>query len=146
MTYLFEPYGRTTFRIVVVHGKTGFILGYLEVGQQPFQVCDPDGGLIALVKDVQDALPRLLDYHEAHPAQWEQDGAEHLKDTHHGLLSVAPERLGFWSVYRNSNTTLVHHGKPAAFRTAAEAKVAADAHLRDGGKPSKDGFEWSPLA
>jgi hypothetical protein len=46
-------------------------------------------------------------------------------------------------MYRNYRTILLRDGKPAAFRTADEVKVAADAHMRDElGKVSEDGFEW----
>jgi hypothetical protein len=64
-----------------------------------------------------------------------------------GLLSVWQEPLGYWSAYRNHHTILLRDGRPAAFRTADQAKTAVDAHLCDElGKPSTDGFEWFSMA
>lgn len=46
-------------------------------------------------------------------------------------------------MYRSLHDILLFNGKPAVFRTAEEAKHAADAHMHDElDKPSKDGFEW----
>ena len=77
----------------------------------------------------------------------QESPTEYEKLTPFGLLSVGQEPLGFWSVYRNLHTILLHDGKPAAFRTAEKAKAAADAHMRDElGKASKDSFEWFSMA
>jgi hypothetical protein len=67
---------------------------------------------------------------------------EFTKDTPFGELCVLQEPLGFWSIYRNDSTILLYDGRPAAFRTADEAKAAADVHKPDElGERSKDGFE-----
>jgi hypothetical protein len=144
MSYLFQPSGRS---IRILDPDAEFILGYIDLPKEGYRVQSPDGATVAVVKDPDDALPLLIDYHEKHPAQWEQESpTEYEKLTQFGLLSVGQEPLGFWSVYRNLHTILLQDGKPAAFRTAEEAKAAADAHMRDELGKARDGFEWFSMA
>jgi hypothetical protein len=144
MSYLFQPSGRS---IRILSPEAEFILGYVDLPQKGYRVKSPDGGTVAVVKDLDDALSVLVDHHEKHPAQWEQESpTEYEKLTPFGLLSVGQEPLGFWSVYRNLHTIQLHDGKPAAFRTAEEAKAAADAHMRDELGKASDGFQWFSMA
>jgi hypothetical protein len=121
-----------------------FILGYIDLSKSGLQVKNADGDNIGIIDSLDDAIPVLLDQYEKHPPQWQEDSVtEFAKFTRFGQLSVGQEPLGFWSVYRNLHDVLLYDGKPAVFRTAEEAKDAADAHMRDElGKLSDDGFEW----
>src|SRR5260370_5024629 len=137
MSYLFQGSGES---IRVLKPEAEFILGYVDVQQEGYRVQSPDGDTVAVVKELDDALSVVVEHHEKHPAQWEQEGpTEYEKFTPFGLLSVGQEPLGFWSVYRNLHTILLHNGRPAAFRTTEEAKAAADAHMRDELGKASDG-------
>jgi hypothetical protein len=141
MSYFFQPCGQS---IRIIDPDAEFLFGHVDLPQEGYRVQDAQGNTIAVVNSINDALPILLDHYEKHPPQWMQDSVtEYSKDTRFGLLSVGQEPLGFWSVYRNYHTILLHNGKPSVFRTADEAKAAADAHLRDEtGEVSSDGYEW----
>ena len=145
MSYLFQPSGRS---IRILKPEAEFILGYVDLPPEGYRVLSPDGDAVAVVKELDDALPALIDHHEKHPAQWEQESpTEHEKLTPFGLLSVGQEPLGHWSVYRNLHTILLHDGRPAAFRTAEEGKAVADAHTRyEMGEKSSDGYVWFSMA
>jgi hypothetical protein len=145
MSYLFQLGG---CGIRILDPDAEFILGYIVLPKGGHRVQSPDGSTVAIVEDLDEALSVLIDHHEKHPAQWEQESpTEFEKLTPFGLLSVGREPLGFWSVYRNLHTILLQDGKPAAFGTAEKAKEAADAHMGDElGKASKDGFAWLSMA
>lgn len=139
--YHFVPEGHS---IRIDDLEADVLLGYVDCPCEQYPVKTWEGDTIAYVNSVGAAITILLDHYEKHPPQWKQDSAtEYAKPTPFGLLSVGQEPLGFWSVYRSMHDILLYDGKPAVFRTADEAKCAADAHMRDElDKPSEDGFEW----
>ena len=113
-----------------------------------------------VIKSIDEAIPAVAAYYEAHPPRWEPESdrspryaemgpcrARYIKQTQFGQLWVDQIESGQWVAYRMGHGLLIDRGKIAIFETCEEAQHAADAHLRDGYPNSEtinDGFSWLP--
>ena len=137
----------------IVNDDANFIAGrvYLDVKNRGFRVeadlghsdCSSHVGVVGAVSE---AIPALANFYKKNPPQWNVEGlALWRKYTQYGFLRVERDREGRWRAYRD-DYPMLRGAKPVEFRTAHEARSAADAHLLDfypRHEPLNDGLSWS---
>jgi len=144
--YCFKGYGD---QLDVDEDGTHHSIGSVDLPSGRYHVRNFHYDIIATVDKIEDAVPVLLNYYDRHPAPWKHDKpTEYVRENPiSGELLVLQEPLGFWSVYRMQSQILLHDGRPAAFRTANEAKSVADAHAHDRtDERNSDGYSWFEMA
>src|SRR5262249_5358817 len=111
-----------------------------------------------VVKSIDEVIPAVAAYYEAHPPRWVPEGdrtpyyrevapyrARYVKETQFGDLWVDQIESGQWVAYRDGHGLSFDGGEVAKFATCEEAQRAADAHYRDGYPNSEtinDGLSW----
>jgi hypothetical protein len=112
---------------------------------------------IAVVKSMDEALPKLTDYYEKQWPQWRRTRdsqfdadagytmyTKYIKWTFYGVFTVKQEEAGKWIATRYTRR-LLRDSQEATFLTAEVAKHVADLHERDGiaNYPAlDDGYSW----
>jgi hypothetical protein len=136
----------------IVNDDANFCVGrvYLDAKNKVFEVradlvddyCSSHVGVVGALCE---AIPALANLYEKNPPQWKLENLElWRKETQYGFLRVERDREGHWRAYRD-HYPMLRGAKPAEFRTAGEARSAADAHLLDfypGHEPLNDGLSW----
>jgi hypothetical protein len=149
------------------HVETGLCVGYvapLSNGKgfslhRALKIFSHERDQIAVVKSLDEALPKLTDYYEKRWPQWRRtrdgqfdEGAgytmhtKHIKWTFYGVFTVWQQEDRQWVATRYMEQ-LLHYGEQATFPTAELAKHVADLHERDGvaNYPAlDDGYSWEP--
>lgn len=114
---------------------------------------------IAVVKSLDEALPKLTDYYDRQWPQWKRtrdgqfDGdagytmfTAYIKWTFYGVFTVKQRQNGPWVATRCMEK-LLRDGEEATFPTAELARYVADRHERDGvaNYPAlNDRYSWEP--
>jgi hypothetical protein len=111
---------------------------------------------IAVIKSIDEAIPILTAYYEAHPPRWqhyrvprafityEYFNKGYMKCTFYGVLVVERDEPGRWIASRCMDPLVDEEGT-ATFATLEEAQRAVDLHMCDGfrnSKPINDGLYW----
>jgi hypothetical protein len=111
---------------------------------------------IAVIKSIDEAIPTLTAYYEAHPPRWKRTRVTRYTSTYeyvnraydkwtfYGVLSVERKEPGRWVAYRGMDP-LVNNEGVAIFATPEEAQRAVDLHMCDGfrnSQPINDGLYW----
>jgi hypothetical protein len=136
----------------IVNDDANFIAGrvYLDAKNRGFRVtadlghndCSSD---VAVVGMLSEAISALANFYEKNPPQWNIEKlALWQKYTQYGVLRIERDSEGRWRAYRD-DYPMLRGAKPAEFRTAGEARSAADGHLLDfypRHKPLNDGLSW----
>jgi hypothetical protein len=120
-------------------------IGSVEIPLGRLCVRNHEGKVVAVVHEFKDAIPALILSYKANIPPWTHPKPTEyvIKDCLADELRVMQDALGSWSVYRLQSQILLHHGRPAAFRTADEAKKVALDHVYDlTDRVSNDGYCW----
>ncbi len=129
----------------VVDEEADFMVGRVRTRHE---LIDEHGNLVAMIDNVDEAIPLLEAHAKANPPKWESTERGHQKLTWYGSLLVEPATSGGWLVYRDLSP-LLHDDGFAIFDSVRKAKAAAEAHLYDGypnAVASNDQLLWSELS
>ncbi len=135
-------------QLYVEEKGTRFWTGSVEVASGKHRVRNSDGEIVAVVDKIGDAIPLLVAHYKTHPPPWKHEKPTEYEpeDPISGELFIGQEPVGFWSIYRMQSQILLRDGRPAAFRTADEAKRVAHVHAYDAvDKRGDDGFSWHEM-
>lgn len=137
----------------IVNDEADFIVGRVQPLNGihgPFRV---EADLVSLGKDcevaivctLEEAVPKLADYYEKNPPQWERHNPMlYEKWTLFALLRIEQDQRRNWLAYRD-DYPMLRDGNLAKFRAFEEAQRAADAHHLDyypNAKVIDDGLTW----
>ena len=129
----------------VVEEKADFMVGRIRTR---YELIDEHGDLVAMIDNVEEAIPLIEARARANPPKWESSDRGYQKLTWYGSLLVEPATSGGWLAYRDI-FPLLRENVFAIFESISEAKAAAEAHLYDGypnAVASNDKLLWSELS
>jgi hypothetical protein len=109
-------------------------------------VYDDLADAIACVATVAFIVPTIASHHKRHLRRWEHDfDGDWIRWTQYGELRVTKIGVRDYQVSRNYRSLYDERWRLATFTTLAEAKRAADRHMRQGypnSDPIPDGLSW----
>jgi len=129
----------------IVNEYSNFAAGYIT---PTHRVLDYHGDEITMVGSVDEDVAALAAHRAAQPPCWEEGGSgRYMKLTQEYCDSLVVEQKedGRWTASRN-DYELADKNCPKTFRTAKDARRAADCHADDGRPNAKcpnDGLRWS---